>query len=374
MTIPFLDLKRLNQPYSDAIADALGRVAASGRYIGGPEVERFERELGAYNEREYVIGVSNGLDALRLIIEGYKQLGRLATGDEVIIPANTYIASILAVSAAGLVPVLVEPSPATLNLDSGLVERHINLRTKAIMPVHLYGRVAWDDQLREIARDYGLIVIEDNAQAIGAISPVAGLGGKFKAGALGDAAAFSFYPTKNLGTMGDAGAVATDDPDLAAAVKALANYGSDYRYHNIYCGFNCRMDPVQAAVLTAKLPGLDADNDRRREIAARYDAAIDHAVALTFPVDNPTATNRHQYVITVNNDRDEFRNRLLDKGVATDVHYAVPPHLQPCYTGTLGDSFPLTEKIARQIVSLPVAPYLSDSEVSYIIETVNTCL
>lgn len=358
----------------EAVAEAVKRVVDSGRYIGGPEVEQFEHDLASYTGSGNVVGVSNGLDALRLILEGYKRMGRLAPGDEVIVPANTYIATILAISAAGMVPVLVEPSADTLNLDTSLVESHINIHTKAIMTVHLYGRVAWDDTLRNIARDYDLITIEDNAQGIGAISPTPGINGKFMTGTLAHAAAFSFYPTKNLGAMGDAGAVATDDPDLAATVRALANYGSDRRYHNIYEGFNCRMDPIQAAILSAKLPRLDADNSRRREIAARYDTNIDPTIARLFNIDPPTATNRHQYVITVNRDRDLFRSRLAEAGVATDIHYAVPPHLQPCYSGLLGGPYPVTEKIARQVVSLPIAPYLSDSEIDYIISTINTSL
>ena len=373
MNIPFLDLQRLNAPYMDALSEATERVVRSGRYIGGPEVTAFEESLAAYVGRKYVVGVSNGLDALRLILEAYKELGRIQPGDEVIVPANTYIASILAISAAGLCPVFVEPSADTLNIDSAFIERAVTPRTRAIMTVHLYGRVAWDEMMREVASRYGLLVIEDNAQGLGARSIVAGTGGGIMAGALGDAAAFSFYPTKNLGALGDAGAVATDDSSLATTVRALANYGSDRRYHNIYKGCNCRRDPVQAAVLSAKLPGLDADNDRRRRIAEIYDSLIINPSVRLHTVEPRSLTNYHQYVVSVCTDRDSFRTRLAEAGVGTDVHYAVAPHQQPCYIGQLGGPYPVTEKIARQIVSLPVAPYLSDDEARYVASVINTC-
>lgn len=374
MNIPFLDLRKLNEPYLDAVRSAACRVIDSGRYIGGPEVHRFEQALASYNNVDFVVGVSNGLDALRLILEGYRQLGRLNPGDEVIVPANTYIASILAISASGLKPVLVEPSIETLNIDSSLVERHITSHTRAIMTVHLYGRAAWDDTLADIARRHSLLVIEDNAQGIGTIATSPGISGKSMTGSLGHAAAFSFYPTKNLGAMGDAGAVATDDAALAAAVRALANYGSDRRYHNIYKGFNCRMDPVQAAVLTVKLPSLDADNARRRAIAAIYDAEIINPGVIKQHISPSSSTNYHQYVIRIPEKRDLFRQQLAEKGVATDIHYAVPPHQQPCYASTFAGSYPVTEKIARQVTSLPIAPYLSDEEARYIASAINTCL
>lgn len=373
MNIPFLDLSRLNAPYMPKIDDALLRVASSGRYIGGEEVVSFELQLGDYVGRKHVVGVSNGLDALRLILEGYKRLGMMADGDEIIVPANTYIATILAIEAAGLRPLLVEPSPLTLNIDSALIEEAVTERTRAIMTVHLYGRVAWDAEMQQVADRYGLLVIEDNAQAIGARSLHPGRNGGMMAGGLGDAAAFSFYPTKNLGAMGDAGAVATDDEALAGAVRALANYGSDRRYHNIYRGFNCRLDPVQAAVLSAKLPGLDRDNDRRREIAAIYDSEIVSPEVTLHRVDPRSLTNYHQYVVTVSTDREAFRSRLAAEGIATDIHYAVPPHLQPCYRGELGGPYPATEKIAQQIVSLPIAPYLSDDEARYVASVINSC-
>ncbi|MDE5608290.1 MAG: DegT/DnrJ/EryC1/StrS family aminotransferase [Muribaculaceae bacterium] len=374
MNIPFLDLGRLNAPYMDEIKPALLRVASSGRYIGGEEVAGFESRLAGYTGRRYAIGVSNGLDALRLILEGYKCLGLMADNDEVIVPANTYIATILAIETAGLRPVLVEPSPVTLNIDSGRIEAAITPRTRAIMTVHLYGRVAWDTTMSAIADKYGLLVIEDNAQAIGSVSQLPGRSGSLMAGGLGDAAAFSFYPTKNLGALGDAGAVATDDEDLARAVRALANYGSDRRYHNIYRGYNCRLDPMQAAVLSAKLPGLDRNNSRRREIAAIYDSTITNPIVRLHRVDPQSLTNYHQYVISVEGDREAFRSRLAEAGVATDIHYAVPPHLQPCYKDKFPGEYPLTEKIAREVVSLPIAPYLTDDEAGYVASVINTCL
>ena len=371
--IPFLDLHRLNAPYMGRLNDAATRVVSSGRYVGGPEVDTFERQLSAYQDVEYVIGVSNGLDALRLILEGYKELGRLHAGDEVIVPANTYIASILAISHAGLVPVAVEPSADTLNLDTSLVEQAITPRTRAIMTVHLYGRTCWDRQLADLARSRSLLVIEDNAQGIGALSDgVAGLyTGSLKAGSLGDAAAFSFYPTKNLGALGDAGAVATSDHELAATVRALANYGSDRRYHNIYCGFNCRLDPMQAAMLSVKLDMLDAENDRRRAIADRYAALVDNE-NVKLCIANPAATCNYHQFIALTERRDELRTHLDTLGIGTDIHYAVPPHKQPCYRGILGDNFPVTEYLADRVLSLPIAPYLTDDEIATVASAINS--
>lgn len=371
MKIPFLDLGLINEPYRDSIDSALLRVAASGRYIGGDEVAAFESDLAAYLQRAYVIGVSNGLDALRLILEGYRRLGRMAAGDEVIVPANTYIATILAIEAAGLRPIPVEPSADTFNIDSTRIENAVTGRTRAILTVHLYGRVAWDEEMVNVAERHNLLVIEDCAQALGARSLIPGRSGGYQAGALGDAAAFSFYPTKNLGALGDAGAVATDDNALAQAIRALANYGSDRRYHNIYRGFNCRLDPLQAAVLSAKLSGLDRDNMRRREIAAIYDTLIDNPLVGVHPIRPSSQTNYHQYVVTINGDRAAFIDCLAEAGIGTDIHYAVPPHLQPCYLGKLGDSYPVTERIARQVVSLPVAPYLTDPQVRHIASIIN---
>lgn len=364
--IPFLDLKSLNAPYEHEITRAVARVASSGRYIGGPEVEAFEQELADYQNIPYIIGVSNGLDALRLIMQGYIELGRLTPGDEVIVPANTYIASILAITHSGLTPVLVEPDINTLNLDTSLIEGAITPRTRAIMPVHLYGRTCWDSRLVDTVNHHNLLVIEDNAQGIGSRSTVDGLYGNRITGSLGHAAAFSFYPTKNLGALGDAGAVATHDPDLALAVRALANYGSDRRYHNIYLGYNCRLDPIQAAVLRIKLQHLDADNDRRRHIAALYSSHVTNP-DVKLSIATPACTTNYHQLVAITPDRDNLRQRLADHGIGTDIHYATPPHKQPCYApGYTPDAYPVTTRIADTIVSLPIAPYLTDAQVTRI--------
>ncbi len=370
--IPFLDLKQLNAPYEREIADAVSRVALSGRYIGGPEVEAFEKELADYQQAPYVVGVSNGLDALRLIMQAYIQSGLLSPGDEVIVPANTYIASILAISHAGLKPVLVEPDPDTLNLDTSLIEAAITPLTRAIMVVHLYGRACWDRRLVDIARRHDLLVIEDNAQGIGSRATAAGLHGGYMAGSLGHAAAFSFYPTKNLGAMGDAGAVATHDPELAAAVRALANYGSDRRYHNIYQGYNCRLDPMQAAILRIKLRGLDADNERRRRLASLYSQLVDHP-SVKLCLAHPAETTNYHQLVALCDHRDELRAHLDKAGIGTDIHYAVPPHLQPCYAAEFAQyKLPVTESLARRVVSLPIAPYLTDANIHAIAAAINT--
>ncbi|MDE6206386.1 MAG: DegT/DnrJ/EryC1/StrS family aminotransferase [Muribaculaceae bacterium] len=354
MKYPFFDLGAATAACADDLKAAAARVIDSGRYIGGAECEAFEAELAAATGVPYAVGVSNGLDALRLIFKALILLGRLSEGDEVIVPANTYIASVLAVTDAGLVPVFVEPDPRTLNIDSSRIEEVINLRTRAILTVHLYGRVAYDTTMREVAENYGLIVVEDNAQAIGAESAVAAPSGAVKAGALGMAAAFSFYPTKNIGAIGDAGAVTTSDRELADAVRALANYGSDRRYHNIYQGYNCRLDPIQAAFLRVKLAHLDDETARRRAVAAAYSEAIDSPYVTTPLLDAPDRSVWHQYVIRSKH-REALRKYLEDNGVATDIHYAVPPHRQPCYVEYAHLQLPVTEQLADEVLSLPIA-------------------
>jgi dTDP-4-amino-4,6-dideoxygalactose transaminase len=301
----------------------------------------------------HAVGVTNGLDALRLIFRAYIELGRLHRGDEVIVPANTYVASILSVTDNGLVPIFVEPDPITLNLDTQRIEQAITPRTRAILPVHLYGRVCWDNTIADVARAHNLIVVEDNAQAIGAEANCDGLFGSRNTGALGHAGAFSFYPTKNIGALGDGGAVVTNDPALADAVRALRNYGSDRQYHNIYKGLNCRLDPMKAAVLTIKLRHLQEENQLRRDRAAIYNAQINNPAVQKpqFLPDNQHVW--HQYIVRVDN-RDHFRKYLLDNGVETAVHYATPPHRQPCYAEYSHLSLPITDEIARTVVSLPI--------------------
>lgn len=369
---PFLDLGPVNAPYMDEMAAAMERVVRSGRYIGGAETERLEENLCRLTGAAHAVGVSNGLDALRLILRGYIELGEMQPGDEVIVPANTYIASVLAISDAGLTPVLAEPDARTSNLDTSLLESLVTPRTRAIMPVHLYGRVCFDTALAETARKHSLIIIEDNAQAIGAVSPHPGVTGGRVTGNLGHAAAFSFYPTKNIGALGDAGAVTTNDPRLANAVRALANYGSDRRYHNIYRGFNCRLDPVQAAVLNVKLPHLHEENELRRSLARIYCDNI------TLPaVKLPEITDSHvfhQFVVHVE-DREAFTRHLDANGIGWDMHYATPPHLQPCYAGLTDNSAPLrlpvTEQLARTCVSLPITRCTSAADAREISRLIN---
>lgn len=364
---PFLDLAGADRPYADAMQAAATRVLASGRYVGGPEVEAFERELADSVGTRHAVGVANGLDALRLILRAWIELGRLQPGDQVIVPANTYIASVLAVTDCGLVPVPVEPDPVTMNLDSTRIEAALTPRTRAVMPVHLYGRACHDAALTDTALRHSLLVIEDNAQAIGARSPLTGAA----TGALGHAAAFSFYPTKNIGAAGDAGAVTTDDAELAATVRALANYGSDRRYHNIYAGLNSRLDPVQAAILRVKLADLPGVCSRRQAMAEAYNRCIDTPAVIKPLYTDDGSMVWHQYVVRVA-DRDAFRNFLASEGVDTDVHYATPPHRQPCYAELLGAlSLPVTEQLAAEVVSLPVGSHLTTADAEAIAAVIN---
>lgn len=345
---PFLDLQTVNAPLMPQLTEAAQRIITAGRYIGGEEVEAFERELAEATGTRHAIGVSNGLDALRLIFRALIELGRLREGDEVIVPSNTYIASVLAVTDNRLRPVFVEPDLTTLNLDPAGIEAALTRRTRAILPVHLYGRaVVLPPELKE-----RFIIVEDNAQAIGASA------GGTRTGALGHAGAFSFYPTKNIGALGDAGAVTTDDSDLARTIAALRNYGSDRRYHNIYSGLNCRLDTLQAALLRVKLPGLDAESQRRRTLARIYNDAISNQLIIKpeIPADELEHV-WHQYVLRIpGGHRDAFREYMLREGVATDVLYPTPPHLQPCYAPEYGHlHLPLACRIAEEVVSLPIS-------------------
>lgn len=366
----FLDLGEINRPYLPEIEAAALRVIRSGRYIGGGEVERFEADMRAFTGAPYAVGVSNGLDALRLILRAWLELGKLAPGDEVIVPSNTYVASVLAITDCGLTPVFVEPDLATLNLDSALVEAAITPRTRAIMPVHLYGRVCWDTTLVDVVRRHDLLVIEDNAQAIGALSETPGLFGTIAAGSLGHAGAFSFYPTKNLGAMGDAGAVVTHDEELARVVSALRNYGSLRQYDNIYQGLNCRLDPMQAAILSAKMPHLAAENRARRVNADIYLKEITNP-AVMLPAAAPAETSVwHQFVVRVA-DRNAFREYLSRNGVETAVHYATVPHRQSCYGCYSSLTLPVAERIGREVVSLPISSCTSAADAHAIARIVN---
>lgn len=361
----FLDLETVNKPFEKEIDEAVRRVIASGRYIGGPEVAEFERRLAESCGAPYCVGTGNGLDALRLIIRAYIELGEMAPGDEIIVPSNTYIATVLAITDNGLIPVFAEPDPRTMNLDTSRLSEYLSPRTRAIMTVHLYGRTCFDSAMLDFARSNSLKIIEDNAQAIGATTA----DGSRITGSLGDAAAFSFYPTKNIGALGDAGAVTTSDPRLADAVRAIANYGSDRQYHNIYRGLNSRLDPIQAAILSVKLPYLDRENGLRRDIAAVYEQEIKNPCVIKPLFDNSSVW--HQYVVQVE-DRENFRRYLADNGVETAVHYPLAPFDQPCYASVYKPDCPIARKLAESVVSLPVSRCTSVDDACLIADIINT--
>lgn len=376
--IKFLDLQKINQQHVDEIKAAVSRVIDSGWYLLGTEVAKFETNLSEYIGVKYAIGVANGLDALRLILKAYIELGVMKEGDEVIVPANTYIASILAISDNRLIPVLVEPDIETFNLDISLVERHITPRTKAIMVVHLYGQICWNEELVAIAKKYDLKIIEDNAQAFGADlpQPLPRRGAR-KSGALGDAAGFSFYPGKNLGALGDAGAVTTNDEKLAAVVRAIANYGSRQKYVNEYQGLNSRLDELQAAVLDVKLGYIDSDSQRRREIAAFYNENIKNKKISLPSIDNSnydilhnTSHVWHLFVIR-SLERDRLQTYLTENGIQTLIHYPIPPHKQLAFSDLNTEHYPITEIIHAEVLSLPISSVLNDSEVDTIVDVLN---
>lgn len=358
---PFLDLKDSVAPLRQQLVDAATRVIDSGRYIGGDEVKALEREMCRITGAKYAVAVSNGLDALRLSWRALIEKGVLQQGDKVLVPANTYIATILAITDAGLQPVCVDPNPDTMILGEQEIRQVLTDDVKAVAPVHLYGAPAF-------VPGEGLPSVEDAAQAIGASAPEGAVG------SLGTLAAFSFYPTKNIGALGDAGCVTTNNAELADTVRALANYGSDRRYHNIYRGFNCRMDPLQAAFLRVKLQYLQHEIDDRRAKAALYRKYITSPL-VDCPPDTPGHVY-HQFVVKLSPDldRDKWRKQLLDEGVETDVHYAVPPHKQPCYNGMIKGEFPVTETLADRIVSLPIGPNTSRDDVIAISEIINQTL
>ena len=367
---PFLDLALSNAPLMEELEDAANRVIRSGRYLRGEQTALLEQELAQQCEVKHCIAVSNGLDALRLILRAYKEMGILHEDEKVIVPANTYVATVLAVSDNALVPCLCEPREDTMNMNSDYIESLLSPTVKAIMPVHLYGTPCWDDKMVKIAKHYNLKIIEDNAQAIGAKANATGINGTRTTGGLGDAAALSFYPTKNLGAMGDAGAVMTNDDDLAATVRAIANYGSDYRYHNIYLGLNCRIDEIQAAMLLVKLKYLPQETARRQQLARTYEENIDHELVKTPAIFDDMVQVWHQYVVRVKN-RDAFRDYLKGHGVATDVHYATPPHLQPCYRQFKSYKLPITQSLAQEVVSLPIAHPIDVESVKEISQIIN---
>lgn len=366
----FTDLALVNAPFADELCEAACAVIKSGRYLHGFQTEKLEHQIADLCQTQFCVAVSNGLDALRLILRAFIELGQLHVGDEIIVPANTYIASVLAVSDNGLQPVLADIDPKTLNLDTDTLEQHITPRTRAIMPVHLYGTPCCDEYLLKIAQKHNLLIIEDNAQAIGAIASVPGINGTKHTGGLGHAAAISFYPTKNLGALGDGGAVTTNNQKLADTVRALANYGSDFRYHNIYQGLNCRLDEIQAAMLLVKLSHLNEENQQRNRIAKAYDETITNPLITKPAIIAEMYQVWHQYVIQCDR-RDELREYLKQNGVMTDIHYATPPHRQPCYSTLRHVTLPQTERLANHAVSLPIAYPISINDASDIAQIIN---
>ena len=380
--IKFLDIQKITGSFEPQLSETIGRVVNRGWYLLGEEVTAFVREYAAYIGVRHCIGVANGLDALRLIFRGWIEMGVVSEGDEVIVPANTYIASILAITDNRLKPVLVEPDMTTYNLDLSLVEQHITPRTKAIMVVHLYGRACWSEELEQMAKKYKLRIIEDNAQAAGAgwsctltESAPPGLAGK-RTGSLGDAAGNSFYPGKNLGALGDAGAVTTNDDELATIVRALANYGSSRKYVFDYQGLNSRLDEIQAAALRVKLHRLDEDNCRRRRIARYYHENISNP-SIMLPeaseADGIEKNHGHVYHLFVirHAERDRLQRYLTENGIQTLIHYPIPPHKQLAYREWNGLVFPLTEQIHREVLSLPISQVMEDEEAAIVTEAIN---
>lgn len=358
--INFLNLHKINERFRNEIDERIKQVLDSGWYILGEQVSLFERNFAAFCGVKHCIGCANGLDALNLIIKAYG----FSTGDEIIVPANTYIASILAISQNGCTPVLVEPDIDTYNINPDLIEQKITENTKAIMVVHLYGQAVEMEKIWQLAKKYNLKVIEDSAQAHGTIYK-----GK-RAGNLGDASGFSFYPGKNLGCLGDGGCVTTNDDELAYRIRAIANYGSDYKYHHIFKGTNSRLDEIQAAVLDIKLKHLDEDNKRRREIAKFYRENIKNPNIILPQLKEEENHVWHIFAVRVN-DRDKLKKYLEDNGIETNIHYPTAPHKQECYKELEHLSFPVSEKIHKQVLSLPISPVLTRNEVMQVVEVIN---
>lgn len=369
--IVFLDLAESNRQYADRLKAAAQRVIDSGRFLCGPETSALESEIATRLGATRAIAVSNGLDAIRLIFRALIEEGRLRPGDEVIVPANTFIASVLPVTELGLRAIAAPADPATHNIDFSRIESFVTPATRALLLVHLYGSPCWDAEVCSRLRDKGILIIEDCAQALGAEAATEGFHGSRQCGALGDAAAISFYPTKNLGALGDAGMVVTSDTRLADDIRTLASYGSDRRYHNVMRGYNNRIDELQAAFLRVKLPFLDEENDRRRAAADIYRARIAHPeVGLPAFLDNARQV-WHQFVVTSPR-RDALREYLLSKGIPTDIHYPVAPHDQPCYEGYFtGDTLHEATRLASRIISLPIAN-ISPADAEYIADIINT--
>ncbi|MBS7786443.1 DegT/DnrJ/EryC1/StrS family aminotransferase [Flavobacterium sp. CYK-55] len=369
--IKFLDLQKINAQYADELKQAAAEVIDSGWFLTGDKLATFEKQLAEFTGAKHAIGVANGLDALRLILKAYIDMGVMAAGDEVIVPANTYIASVLAITDNQLVPVLVEPTLESYNLDLNLIEKHITPKTKAIMVVHLYGQVCWSDDLTALAQKHQLKIIEDNAQAIGASF------NGVKTGNLGDASGFSFYPGKNLGALGDAGAVTTNDAELVERVRALGNYGSKKKYVNEFIGLNSRLDELQAAFLSVKIKHIETENQIRKNIAARYLQEITHPeVILPRPVNKSFSANEnpehvwHLFVIRHPN-RDALQTYLSECGIQTLIHYPIPPNKQGAYAQMNHLDFELTNQIHDTVLSLPISSVMTQDEVTQVITAIN---
>lgn len=363
--VNFLDLKALNAQHASEIKEACSRVIDSGWYISGNELTNFENEFSKYCGTKYCLGVANGLDALILTFRAWKEMGKLKDGDEVIVPANTYIASVLAITENKLVPVFVEPIPLTFNLDPELARKAITPKTKAILPVHLYGQLADMPAIMKLAKEYNLLVLEDSAQAHGAM-----IDGK-KAGNWGDASGFSFYPGKNLGALGDAGAITTNDPELAETLKALRNYGSHEKYKNLFKGVNSRLDEIQAAILSVKLKYLDSHTELRRKIIGQYLEKIKNPAIKLPHVSHPSQHVWHLFVVRTAS-RSKLQDHLKAKGIQTLVHYPIPPHKQEAYKEYGHLSLPLTEKIHDEVLSLPLSPVMIESDIEQVIAGLNS--
>lgn len=358
--IKFLDLKKINNRYREEIDSRIKDILDKGWYLQGEENENFTKNFANFCGTKFALGVANGLDALNLIIKAYG----FGNGDEIIVPANTYIATILAISENGCIPILVEPDIKTYNINPDSIEKKITTKTKAIMVVHLYGQAVQMEKIWKIAKKYNLKIIEDSAQAHGAIYQ------ENRTGNLGDASGFSFYPGKNLGCIGDGGAVTTNDEELFNKIKAIANYGSDRKYHHIYKGVNSRLDEIQAAVLDIKLKHLDSDNNKRREISKYYRENIKNSKIILPETYDEKSHVWHIFAVRTQN-RDEFQKYLTEKGIQTIIHYPTPPHKQGAYKEWNNLSFPITEEIHNTILSLPISPVMTDSEIEKVVEVVN---
>lgn len=363
--IQFLDLKKINLKHQTQIESSLLKTFQSGWYLLGNEVLEFEKNLALYIGTKNAIGVANGLDALRLIIKAYIEIGFFEKNDEIIVPSNTYIASVLAITDNDLKPVFVEPNIDSYNIDISKIEAAITSKTRAIIIVHLYGQIVFSDKLVALAKKHNLKIIEDNAQAIGASF------NNIKTGNLGDAAGFSFYPTKNLGALGDAGAVTTNDDLLAKTIRTLANYGSNKKYVNVLQGLNSRLDEIQAAVLNLKLKYLDEENIRRQEIAKIYCYGIKNSkIILPIYPENEWEHVWHLFVIRTQN-RDELADYLLKNDIQTLIHYPIAPHKQDCYSNFNHLNFPIAEQLATEVLSLPMSQVLTDDEINQVVEILN---